>query len=69
MPLQTGSSYHPLFYVGSDERFHYFSHLNVWYWRHFGVARFELSLAHTFPRRSGESELMLPGDLEKALAK
>jgi len=68
-PLQSESSYHPLFYAGSDEHYHYFEYLRVWYWLHYRVPRSELSLPHTFARGSGQSEVMWPGTLEKAVAK
>src|SRR5437667_8012785 len=67
IPLQSSSSYHPLFCVGSDDDYHYFSHLNAKYWRYFRVPRSELSLDRTIRRGSGESEVMWPGTLEKAL--
>jgi hypothetical protein len=69
MPLQSESSYHPLFYAGSDEHYHYFEWLRVWYWVHYRVARSELSLPRTFTRDSGQSEVMWPGTLEKAVTK
>ena len=64
--LQTNSSYHPLFYVGSDERFHYFNHLNVKYWQEFRVPRDSIELPFEFPRDAEESKVMWPGTLEKA---
>ena len=69
IPLQSESSYHPLFYVGSDTRYHYFSYLNVKYWQQYRVPCSELTLAQTFPHDGNRSEVLLPGTLEKALTK
>ncbi len=67
VPLQTSSSYHPLWYVGSDDQFHYFSHLNLKYYTGYRVPRSELAIPETFARDSGKSTVMWPGSLEKMM--
>lgn len=67
LPLQTSSSFDPLFYVGSDQRFHYFNRLNLKYWQKYRVARSEISLDFEFPQNSEKSLVMWPGTLEKSL--
>jgi len=69
MPLQTGSSYHPLFYLGSDKSYHYFDYLNLKVHEQYRVPRSELEMPQEFARGSGRSEIMLPGTLEKAAAR
>jgi hypothetical protein len=66
--MQTHSSFDPLFYVGSDDRYHYFNRLNLKYWQKYRISRSELSLDTTFSRNSGRSMVMWPGTLEKARA-
>jgi hypothetical protein len=66
--MQTHSSFDPLFYVGSDDRYHYFNRLNLKYWQKYRVSRSALSMPATFSRKSGKSEVMWPGTLEKAKA-
>ncbi len=68
-PLQTPSSYHPLFYVGSDEQYHYFDYLNLKTYEHYRVPRSELQMPQEFARGSGRSDVMLPGTLQRASAR
>ncbi len=66
MPLQTHSSFDPLFYVGSDDHYHYFDRLNLKYWQKYRVPRSELSMSSEFPLESDSSMVMTPGALELA---
>jgi hypothetical protein len=66
--MQTDSSFSPLFYVGSDDRFHYFNRLNLKYWQRYRVPLSDLTFSSSFSRDSGKSEVMWPGTLEKARA-
>ncbi len=64
--MQTYSSFDPLFYIGSDDRFHYFNHLKVKYWQKYRIPLSDLTLSTAFARDSGKSQVMWPGTLEKA---
>jgi hypothetical protein len=66
IPLQTHSSYYPLFYVGSDDQYHYFNYLKLKYWKRYRVLRPELSMEPLFARNSGKYEVVVPGTLERA---
>jgi hypothetical protein len=56
--LQTTSSYDPLFYVGSDQRYHYFNRLNVKYTQPFRVPRDAIALDFEFARGTQKSHVM-----------
>ncbi len=66
--MQTSSSFDPLFYVGSDDRYHYFNRLNLKYWQRYRIPRSSLSMPWSFQRDNGRSLVMWPGTLEKAAA-
>lgn len=67
LSLQTSSSYHPLFYVGSDVDFHYFKHLNGKYWVDYKCPRGSTALSFEFGKGEKRAEVMLPGTLELEL--
>lgn len=67
--LQTTSSYDPLFYVGSDERYHYFDRLNVKYRQPFRLPRDAIALQFEYPRGTGKPHVMWPGTLERGSLK
>ena len=68
VPLQTTSSFHPLFYVASAQHYHYFEHLELKYDRSYRVDRASLTLANEFARGERKSQVMGPGTIEAALA-
>lgn len=65
--LQTTSSYHPLFYIGSDSQYHYFSYLNGKYWESYKSPREQKTLSFEFEKGRKESKVMFPGTIESEL--
>jgi len=67
-PMQTSSSFHPLFYTGSDSKYHYFSYLNVKIWQDYRVPINELIIKDIFKPGERNAVALFPGDLEKMQA-
>lgn len=62
--FQTTSSYHPLFYMGSDSEYHYFNHLNGKHWVSYKTKRSINSLSFEFEKGSRKGKVMWPGTIE-----
>ncbi|MGK8709107.1 hypothetical protein ACRS5L_22105 [Metapseudomonas otitidis] len=66
--LQTSSSYHPLFYIGSDIKFHYFKYLNGKYWVDYKSPRKNTApLSFEYEKNTNEAKVLLPGTIELEL--
>ena len=63
-PLESNSSFRPLFYIGSDNRFHYFDYLNVKTWRHYKIERSQLMIINEFSIGDMNPQKVFPGWIE-----
>ena len=64
IPLQNVSGYDLLYYIGSDEEFHYFDQLSRDEWSRYKVDKSELSFEQEYERGVGWVQVMWPGNLE-----
>ena len=68
VPLQSEEKYDAMYYVGSNEKYHYFECSGLPLGQGYRVARGDLNMPEEFKKGNGRSQMMWPGTLERLMA-